>query len=99
MGVFHLRRCAAAVAAAFIVFFLFPLTIRAQYAGEITSANAIMVDASTGAVLFEKNSRAKAYPVMADDATVPMTRRPTTTNEFRKKVPKLTRVAPFQPVM
>ncbi len=57
-----MRRCAAAIAAAFIVFFLFPLVVRAQYAGEITSANAIMVDASTGAVLYEKNSRAKAYP-------------------------------------
>jgi D-alanyl-D-alanine carboxypeptidase (penicillin-binding protein 5/6) len=57
-----LRRCIAAIVAAFIVFCLLPSTSRATYSGEITAACAIMVDASTGKVLYEKNSQTKAYP-------------------------------------
>jgi len=57
-----LKRLFAAIAAAFLLLFSFPMTTRAEYAGEITANCAIMVDASTGAVLYEKNSQAKAYP-------------------------------------
>jgi D-alanyl-D-alanine carboxypeptidase (penicillin-binding protein 5/6) len=57
-----LRRCFAAILAALIVLFLFPVTSRAEYTKEVTANCAIMVDASTGTALYEKNSQAKAYP-------------------------------------
>ncbi len=57
-----MRKHLAALFAALIVVFMLPLNVLAEYSGEITSANVVMVDTSSGSVLYEKDSTAKAFP-------------------------------------
>lgn len=62
MGVRLLRKHAAAFLAALTIICLLPSAALAEYTGEIASEHVIMVDASTGAVLYEKDANTKAYP-------------------------------------
>ena len=57
-----MRRLLSALIAAAFIFSLAPTVALAQFDGEITSNCAVLADAETGTVLYEKNGDQRAYP-------------------------------------